>query len=178
LYGLNINVFQEKVEEAEYAEVYQALERRFKDVSSHLSMGACAKRAREDIAATAMVAMEAEMKSTFIFKIVFAIAVPLVMMFVTPLLVKLFMMIGKPIGDFLSPRVVEACSGYLLSFMVPVLEDSIGTYLIGKLEKSLAAKLGPLLVDSLTFHLPRVLGRSTPPQMTNYVLRASYRRHL
>jgi hypothetical protein len=162
---------QVTIRNREYEEVALALQHRFKDISSHLSMSACAKRAKVDIAEAATTALEAEVKTTFIFKIIFAIAVPLVMMFVTPLLIKLLMLIGKPIGDFLSPRVVKACGNYLLLLIVPLMEDTLGLDLLKDLSVSLSAKLGILLMDAFVFHLPRILGRELPPQMTHYVLR-------
>eukprot|EP00300_Choanocystis_sp_HF-7_P028291 c3379_g1_i1.p1 GENE.c3379_g1_i1~~c3379_g1_i1.p1 ORF type:complete len:305 (+),score=54.80 c3379_g1_i1:2-916(+) len=155
----------------ESEELSQMLERRFKDVSSGLSLGACAKRVKNDIALSAVTALESELKTTFIFKIIMAIAVPLVMMFVTPLLIKLVTMIGKPIGDFLSPRVVKSCGNYMVLFIIPLLENTLGVYLQANLSVTLAAKLGILLMDAFVFHIPRVLGREIPPQMTNYVLR-------
>lgn len=164
-----------EVEEAELAqdtaEVYAALERRFKDVSAGLSMGACVKRAKQDIAMAATTDMESQTRTSMLFMIINAVATPLVMLFVAPLIIKLMMLILDPIASFLSPRVVKACGNYMSFLIIPIMDATLGTYLQAQLSKSLSAKLGILLMDAFVHHIPRVLGRDLPPQMTNYVLR-------
>jgi hypothetical protein len=158
-------------QEQEAEEILIAVERRFKDVASGLSMASCAKRAHHDIALTMQSAVQSQMTTQFIGTIIEAVGNVIMTIFCVCCAIALIGQMGGPLGEAVGGVMMRAVEPFIIVEIGPIVEEQMGSHLLAQLEDNLLNKISSLVVAALVFHIPRAMGKEIPPRLLNYILR-------
>lgn len=159
------------LEDQEAEEVLLAVERRFKDVGSKLSMAACAKRAHYDIASTIQSELNNQMGTGFVAIVIEALGNVIMTIFVIIVVLVIIEGVGGPLVDAMGTAAMEQGEPYIIAEIGPVVEERMGGDLLAQLEDNILNKVGSLVMLALMYHVPRALGKEIPPRLMNYVVR-------
>ena len=158
-------------EEQEAEEILASVERRFKDVSSGLSVASCAKRAHNDIALTLQHEVKGQMTTQFIAIVIDAVGNVIMTIFVIIAALSLMEEMGGPLGEAVGEMVLKAVEPFVIAEIGPVVEERFASELLSDVTNNLVNKVASLCVRALVFHVPRAMGKELPPRLLNYMVR-------
>ena len=146
-------------------------EAEFVQLSMAASVEGCAVRARRDIADSAAHEVLDMLQTEWATQLIKTLGQTIVMQILSPFILSFVTALMPAINEMLTPQVVSGCRDPLVSALSTTVEMNIGISVTNMLEPTLHAKLGTMLSRSLAWHLPRVLGRELPPQLSQFAFR-------
>ncbi len=158
-------------QETEAMEVLASVERRFKDVSSGLSLAACAKRAHFDVATSLQSEIMDQMTTQFVGMIIDAVGNVIMYIFAMIAAVLLMQKMGGPMGETISALFMKAVEPYIITEIAPVVEERMAVNLLVGLNEALTNRITSVVIRALVFHVPRAMGKEIPPRLLNYSVR-------
>ena len=145
--------------------------RAFCELSGEASVTACAGRIRRDIGEQAAADVASMMGTQWATTLIKTITPPIVMAMLTPFVLSFIQFLMPFINEKLIPPVVSGARDPIVTAISMDVEINIGMSAASLLDPKLSNVCSLMLIRSLNFHLPRVLGRELAPQLAQYLYR-------